>query len=90
MTSLLSFPPTRIETLSKTLSGGNASGFAIPEDIAKEVEEMTMVLGNPFFFAPSNTSQHVMEHIMSHLVSLPLFSQVWFVFLFYVSFFYLE
>ena len=69
MKSLFSFPPISIEPLSKTLSGDSASGFAISEDIAKEVEEMTMVIGNPFFFAPSETSQLVMERIMSQLVS---------------------
>ena len=41
---MLSFPPTCMELLSKTLSGGGVGDFAIPEDISKEVEETAMVL----------------------------------------------
>lgn len=54
--------PTQMQALSKTLSGGG--GFAIPEDIAGEVEEAA-ISGNPFSFASSETSQLVMERIMS-------------------------
>ena len=58
--------PTQMQALSKTLSGGG--GFAIPEDIAGEVEEAA-ISGNPFSFASSETSQLVMERIMSQSVS---------------------
>lgn len=54
--------PTQMQALSKTLSGGG--GFAIPEDIAGELEEAA-ISGNPFSFASSETSQLVMERIMS-------------------------
>ncbi|RDX67997.1 VAN3-binding protein, partial [Mucuna pruriens] len=55
--------------LSKvTLSNGAA--VAIPEDFAGEAEEAaSAVLGNPFSFASSETSQMVMERIMSQSVS---------------------
>ena len=61
--------PTQLHPLSKTLSGGGGGGFAIPEDIAGEVEEAATVSGNPFSFASSETSLLVMERIMSQSVS---------------------
>lgn len=61
--------PTQMQPLCKTLSGGGAGGFAIPEDIAGEVEEAATVSGNPFSFASSETSLLVMERIMSQSVS---------------------
>lgn len=61
--------PTQMQPLSKTLSGGGGGGFAIPEDIAGEVEEAATVSGNPFSFASSETSLLVMERIMSQSVS---------------------
>ncbi|KAL3328917.1 hypothetical protein AABB24_036167 [Solanum stoloniferum] len=43
---------------------GSGSG-TIPEDIAAELDESTIVSGNPFSFASSETSQLIMERIMS-------------------------